>query len=1486
MRLLLLLAAGAGLASAQCYVFSGPGITYSMNISGVTSVVNVLQSSTFTVQQVSTLTYGGKTYLSQAGPATVSILSEGGETSFSTAYLQLLQSPPWQVDVFLVGTLSLPLGSLPPTLPAVSSWQVQTPVIEASITGILPAATNFTITSIGSCGSGAGAAGTSPPQLLGNPSSQPGNCGCDDPIDVATGNVFENVTDYRTAGFNKLAFTRYYNSEAGASVKTFATTLGTNWRSNYDRYLNIVSSTSVIAERPDGMQATFTLSGTTWTTDSDIDLTLANSGSTWTLTDQDDTVETYTAASSGEGMLQSIKARNGYTETLGYNSGGQLTSVTDSFNRQLTLAYSNGLLQTVTTPDGLVLAYGFSSGSPTVLTSVGYSTTPATSQTYVYGNSAFPAALTAIIDENGATYRTWTYDSNGRALTNQMAGGADLFTFTYNDTDGSRTITGPLGQPATYNFTTLQGVPKVTEIDFAATSTTSAGKMTYTYDTNGYLASQTDFNGNVTTFVNDIHGQPTSITQAVGTSLARTTTIAYLPNFHLPQQVVAPTLTTTFTYDANGEPLTVTETDTTTNTVPYSTAGQNRTFTFTWSNFLLASVKSPRTDVSAVTKLGYDASGALTSLTNALGQTTQITQHAPGGLPLAITNPNKVNTTLTYDTRQRRLTATVGASAGPLTVKVTYDATEDPTSVTLPDGSEFTGTYDNAHRLVAMTDLLGNGIDYTLDAGGDTIATIVKDAGGNTQFKGTATYDARGRLLQMTGGAGQSTTFSDDLNGNVTSIADGLNHKWQQTFTALNTLFRSTDPAGNATVFTYDPLSRPATITDPNGAVTQYTYDGFGDLTQEVSPTSGTTVYHYDAAGNLTQRVDARGVVANYAYDALDRKISVTYPGDSSENVTYTWDQGALGIGRLTSVADAAGTLTRTYDERGNVVGETRRTASATLVTSYTYDGASRVLSITYPSKWAVNYTRDKMGKVTGAFAVAPAGGTTTPLVSAVSWQPFGPASALTYGNGITETRSFDADYRTTEIASAIQKFNYNWSPAVNLLNAQLDGLTAGNSQTFTYDALNRLAGAAGPYGTLAYGYDANGNRTSETSAAVSDGLGTITAFTYNQEGRLSGAAAGSQILAQYIYDAFGHRIARTNTATGTTLYQYGLGNLLEETDGQGNAQVDYVYVDSHPVATIEPGGTVYFLHDDHLGTPVAATNSSKSVVWSTTYQPFGAIATAPSTIVQDLRLPGQESDIPTGLYHNGFRDYAPATGRYIQSDPVGLWGGLNRYGYARGNPLVLTDPTGTTSFWDAVKQVQDICAQGAGLDCSPSGELQQIVTIWTASTAPYVPPTPPPPPPQLFTEDQVPTQLGADAMICGVAVSAGGASISQCAPDTQPLSNAAFSQLGLEQLSQMDQSFENQVVIPWVEETVINAGEAAGLATGTPMESGLTTSMETVGQFVDGYVNGTESVSPIPGENSWAGLAGVGAKVLPEAYSAAFTCPKAAAAAAAAGNQ
>jgi len=1199
-------------------------------------------------------------------------------------------------------------------------------------------------------------------ETLGAPCDNAGGCSAGNPINVGVGNKFEAVSDYETAGQNKLSFSRFYNSEGVSNNPgTSAASLGVNWRSTYDRYLHLSPTsgpaTSVVAERADGQVLNFVSNSGTWGSNSDVDLKLVQTNSsTWSLTDRDDTIETYTVNAAGEGLLTSIQKRNGYKQTLNYTTNNQLGSITDSYNRTLSLTYANKHLQMVTTPDDLILTFGYTSsglspGVPDQLSTISYSTSPATSQSYVYENTALPFALTGIIDEDGNRYATWSYDSYGRALTSQHGGGADLTSVSYDDTNGNRTVTNALGQQEVYKFATLQGVPKVTEIDRLATSTTAAATRKFTYDSNGFLASTTDWNGNLTTYVNDSRGEPTTINEAVGTPQARTTSISYLSNYHLPTQIATPGLTTTFTYNLSGNVLTQTLTDTTATIVPYVTKGTARTWTYTWSNFLLASAKGPRTDVAELTSFTYDSTGALTKTTNALNQTKQITSHLPGGLPQVIVDRNGVTTTLAYDARQRLLTSTLSTAAGPLMTSYSYDAAGNLLKTTLPDGSALSNTYDAAHRLIAVTDLFNQSTSYTLDAFGDRTQTELLNNVGNVQRQHSATFDALGRILKDIGGVGQTTSFAYDSNGNALTMTDPLSHVTQPAFDALNHTIRTIDAGNGITKATYDPHDRPLTVVDPNSGSTTYVYDAFGDVIQRISPDTGKTVYTYDLAGNLTQSVDATGATANNTYDALDRVLTTKYPADSAENVAYSYDQSGhgLGIGRLTSVTDAVGSLDRSYDERGNILTEQRVHGTVMLLTSYTYDKASRVSSIVYPSGWSALYMRDIMGRITAINAKSPSGASQS-AVSGVSYQPYGPVSALTYGNGVAETDSFDLDYRLTNLSGAghapLQKLTYGYD-ADNNVSSISDGVTAANSQSFGYDVLNRLTSATGSYGNLGYSYTAIGNRLTQTSGGVtttytyaphsnqltsiktgtitqtvgntaagsvnsfSPAFGQVTSLTYNQAGRLDATSGSAGQITQYTFDAFGQRLVKVGTATATSLFQYdGSGHLLQEADGTGSARVDYIYLGDRPIATIQPSNNqIYFLHDDRLGTPQMATNSAQGLAWTTTYQPFGQISNPPTLIVQDLRFPGQENDLETGLYHNGFRDYSPVLGRYTESDPIGIRGGANIYAYARGNPQSYTDRRGLQA--EAEPDAEPIYTE------LPSGPYE----TWTGTIEPHI---------------------------------------------------------------------------------------------------------------------------------------------------------------------
>lgn len=112
-------------------------------------------------------------------------------------------------------------------------------------------------------------------------------------------------------------------------------------------------------------------------------------------------------------------------------------------------------------------------------------------------------------------------------------------------------------------------------------------------------------------------------------------------------------------------------------------------------------------------------------------------------------------------------------------------------------------------------------------------------------------------------------------------------------------------------------------------------------------------------------------------------------------------------------------------------------------------------------------------------------------------------------------------------------------------------------------------------------------------------------------------------------------------------------------------------------------GDQITYLHVDHLNTPRTGTDEFRSVVWSWESEPFGnspataSIGSQGFVVAVNLRFPGQQFDAETGLHYNYFRTYDPSTGRYIQSDPIGLAGGLNAYGYVENNPISFIDPLG-----------------------------------------------------------------------------------------------------------------------------------------------------------------------------------------------------------------
>jgi RHS repeat-associated protein len=206
--------------------------------------------------------------------------------------------------------------------------------------------------------------------------------------------------------------------------------------------------------------------------------------------------------------------------------------------------------------------------------------------------------------------------------------------------------------------------------------------------------------------------------------------------------------------------------------------------------------------------------------------------------------------------------------------------------------------------------------------------------------------------------------------------------------------------------------------------------------------------------------------------------------------------------------------------------------------------------------------------------------------------------------------------------------------------------------------------------------------------------------------GRLKTLTSGSTTEAS-LYNALGQRIQISGGTAGTVLYAYDeAGHLLGEYDGTGVLVQETVWLGDIPVATVRPNGasiSTYYVHSDQLNTPRQITRPSDNApMWTWFSDPFGTDAAnsnpaGAGAFAYNLRFPGQVFDGQAGLHQNGFRDYDPATGRYPQSDPIGLAGGINPYAYVRGNPASRRDPLGLQDQSPTTDPSNSIDDTGAG---------------------------------------------------------------------------------------------------------------------------------------------------------------------------------------------
>lgn len=586
-----------------------------------------------------------------------------------------------------------------------------------------------------------------------------------------------------------------------------------------------------------------------------------------------------------------------------------------------------------------------------------------------------------------------------------------------------------------------------------------------------------------------------------------------------------------------------------------------------------------------------------------------------------------------------------------------------------------------------------------------------------TLVQGTATAQTQASTVSYTyDELGNVATITRPLARQSSFFYDKLGRRIQESITLSNTAV--------ATKFTYDGRGQIVKVTDPRNLITTYTKDGLGNTANLSSPDTQQTDFTVDEAGRVKTMTDARGKSSSFEYDKLGRLISVQYQTGIASQFEYDGGPGGpvAAIGHLTRINDESGFTAYTHDLRGRVLTKTQVVnvggASAQFMVEYGYGRIGpeigKIESITYPSGARVNYRYDSSGRVSRV-TLNQSGVSgdleEVPLLTDIAYTPTGAIQSWRWGGSQLPMyqRTYDLDGRLTsypvDVSGTVRTVTYDEAGMISAYMHHGGANPAQFNQRFTYDGADRLVSFTLNEVTTEYRYDANGNRTQQTNPSVTfgysgisnrllsasfavpkayayDNVGNrisdgVSVYTYNDRGRLA-QVRGSAVLDMF-YNAFGQRVLKAASAA-KIYYVYDEDRRTIGEYGQtGVPEIETVYIGDLPVAVLA-GQRHFYVVADHIDTPLVLADPNGTIVWDWRHRdPFGAGSPtgSPALPIYNQRFPGQIADAESGLFYNYYRDYDPQTGRYVQSDPIGLDGGINTYSYVAANPIAAIDPDG-----------------------------------------------------------------------------------------------------------------------------------------------------------------------------------------------------------------
>ena len=719
-----------------------------------------------------------------------------------------------------------------------------------------------------------------------------------------------------------------------------------------------------------------------------------------------------------------------------------------------------------------------------------------------------------------------------------------------------------------------------------------------------------------------------------------------------------------------------------------------------------------------VTEIIFDERGNPVEYRDASGAVATVEWHPNLVLPLAVTDSLNRTTQYQYDERGNLI-----LEKDPTGAETRYERDERGLVVAIEDanGGVQHLIYNDQAQLVRYIDCLGHSTHFSYDANGWLVGTT--DALGQTTL---LAYDRAGRLISQTQPDGSREIYENDLAGRLLRLTNGLGATTRYRYTPDGLLSERINALGYVLRYRYDNARKLIELLNENGARYHFVRDILGRVAEETRFDNTRIRYRYDTGNNLIETIEGPGmpeeIVTHYRRDALGRLLERVRAGTHSAfhydsagqlieaqtkeprtKVQICYDKAGRRIEETVTTPERAHILRHKYDALGNRVSMTLPDGTK-LGTVYDAGGGARQLQ--FNGDALTDIGRDplarEVNRTQGSLTTTTAYDRNGRIRHRLSYPTATPSgSQADIGGGpiiIERSYQYDTTDRLTFALDRDRRLAYGYDA--------LDRLLRFNEERFAFDpahnlvpADNQTGAATGVvmdnrllvYADIRYRYDLHGRVTEKQVG----GRVTIQ-FKWNDEHRLIESTTHDQFgshTTQYVYDAFGRRIAK-RSAQGTTWFVWDKDRLLQESRDIDEYTFLYEPDSFVPLARAVkksglPATQIHYFHCDQIGLPRELTDRHGNISWEGKYLGWGRLSSAQAwgegsdtaAAVQPLRFQGEYSDEETGLHYSLMRYYDPDGARFVSKDPIGLMGGINEYQYSP-NPTGWIDPWGLTGTY------------------------------------------------------------------------------------------------------------------------------------------------------------------------------------------------------------